>query len=101
MCGTHGPQWFMWGGWLYDTHNHHQSEVHTGPQGVGFRRHIYFTLGPQWFMWDGWLDATPTGVPHWSSGGGIQTTRLFLRLCPKWFMWGGWLDDEFSLHRGS
>ena len=58
MCVTHGPQWFMWGGWLYDTRNHHQSEVHTGPQGVGFRTHIYFTLGPQWFMLGGLLDAT-------------------------------------------
>ena len=39
---THGPQWFMWGGWLYDTRNHNQSEFHTGSQGVGFRRHVYF-----------------------------------------------------------
>ena len=31
----------MWGGSLYDTHILHQSQFHTGPQGVGFRRHIY------------------------------------------------------------
>ena len=43
----------------------------------------------------------PVRVPHWSLGGGIQTTHLFPRLCPQWFIWGGWLDDEFSLHRGS
>ena len=58
MCVTHGSQWFMWGGWLYDTHNRHQSVVHTGPQGVGFRTHVCFKIGPQRFMWGGWVDAT-------------------------------------------
>ena len=27
----------MWGGWLDDTHILHQSEIHTGPHGVGSR----------------------------------------------------------------
>ena len=31
----------MLGGWLDDTHILDQSEVHTGPHGVGFKRHVY------------------------------------------------------------
>ena len=42
-------------GCLDDTHILHLSEFHTGPHGVGFRRHMYFKLGPQWFMWGGSL----------------------------------------------
>ena len=33
----------MWGGWLDETHILHQSEFHTGPHGMGSRRHIYFS----------------------------------------------------------
>ena len=33
----------MWGGWLDDTHFLHQSEFNTGPHGVGYRRHVYFS----------------------------------------------------------
>ena len=33
----------MWGGWLDESHILHQSELHTGPQGVGSRRHVYFS----------------------------------------------------------
>ena len=34
----------MWGGWLDDTHILHLSEFHTGPHGVGFKRHVYFSV---------------------------------------------------------
>ena len=33
----------MWGEWLDDTHILHQSEFHTGPHGVGSRRHDFFS----------------------------------------------------------
>ena len=38
------PQWFIWGGWLDEIYILLQSEFHTGPHGLGIRRHVYFSV---------------------------------------------------------
>ena len=78
-----GPQWFMWGGWLNDTHILNQSKSHTGPHGVGFKRHVYIE----------------GKVHNGSCGMGVSMIHTFSASQSSTLVLMGWDLKETSIYR--